>query len=195
MGVRVEPVHSDYPLSSVACLSRRRTGPSQRKSSQAFQSTVDIQDSTTMRTTSIWVALICGVAICAWGQADADEAARSKLTALEQAWVRAFSNGDVRALDTLSDAGLIYVDSDGGLMSKADLLIYSRMPHPQRLIVAFTKVQVFDDTAVVNGTYRSKEFKNGRTVVQNGQFTDTWLYRDSAWICIVAQQTPVLHVN
>jgi hypothetical protein len=195
MGVRGEPVDSDDPLTLTARLHRSALAFPLRKPAQASLSAVDIQNSTTMRAANIWVAVICGVATCAWGQADADPTVRSKLTTLEQIWGRALSNGDVKALDALSDPSLVYVDSDGSLLSKADLLIYSKTPHPQRSIVTFTKVQVFDDTAVINGTYRSKESKNGRTVVQEGQFTDTWLYRDSAWVCIAAQQTPVLHAN
>ncbi len=136
--------------------------------------------------------LACCAALSASGQADIDSPARSKVTALEQVWARALSNGDLKALDALSDPGIIFVDSDGTLMNKSEVLSYAKSPHPVRVIGSITKVQAFDDTVVVNGTYHWKELKNGRPEEQEEEFTHTWLYKDSNWVCIVAQATPIL---
>jgi hypothetical protein len=127
------------------------------------------------------------------GQANLEAAtARSKITTLEQVWARALASGDLKALDALSDPNLIFIDSDGSLLTKPELLSYAKSAHPQRVISGFTKIQVFDDTAVVNGSYQSKELRNQRSQVQQGVFTDTWLYKDSNWVCIAAQITPIL---
>lgn len=139
-----------------------------------------------------WALFSCALAACVWGPSDTQETARSKLTTLEKAWVRALTAGDLQVLDDLSDHDLTYVAPDGHLLTKAELLSYAKSTHPQKLITGITKVQVFEDTAVVNGTYQSTEFKNGKTLVREGQFTDTWFHRGSSWVCIVAQATPVL---
>lgn len=125
-------------------------------------------------------------------QEDIESAARSKVTTLEQVWGRALTSGDLKALETLADPELIYVDTDGQLMTKTEVLSYAKSGHLSRIITRVTKVQVFDDLAVVNGTYASKEIKAGRVLTREGQFTDTWYYRDSNWVCIAAQATPEL---
>lgn len=146
-----------------------------------------------MKWVIVWALLACLLgATRTEAQTDTDGTARSKVTALEQIWVRALTTGDLQALDDLLDSAVIYVGPDGSLMTKAELLLYAKSTHPQRTIRSLTKIQVFDDTVVVNGTYESKESKNGKLLVREGQFTDTWFYKDSSWVCIVAQATPVL---
>jgi hypothetical protein len=147
-----------------------------------------------MNSRSAWVPILCFIAVCGWGQtkANTEGTAASKITALEQVWVRALTSGDLQALDDLADSGLSYVGPDGSVMTKAELLLYAKSTHPQRVIKAFTKVQVFDDTAVANGTYESKEYQNGKVLLRKGQFTDTWFRKDAGWVCIAAQQTPIL---
>jgi hypothetical protein len=53
-------------------------------------------------------------------------------------------------------------------------------------------VQMFDRTAIVTGIYRSTEFRNGKTVAHRGRFVDTWVFKDSTWVCVAAQATPIL---
>jgi hypothetical protein len=145
-----------------------------------------------MRLSIAWAFFSCSVVLSALGQADVQATARSKITTLEQVWVRALAAGDLKSLEVLADPEMIYVDADGSLMTKGEVLSYAKSAHPQRVIKEFTKVQVFDDIVVVNGTYQSKEMKNSRAVVREGQFTDAWHYRDSIWVCIAAQITPTL---
>jgi hypothetical protein len=121
-----------------------------------------------------------------------EDAARAKILVLENVWNRAEAAGDLKALDALFDTELTYIDSQGALLSKAEFLSYAKSTRLEQIATELIKVQLFDDTAIVNGTYRAKEFKNGKTVVQQGRFTDTWVYKDSNWICIAVQATPIL---
>ena len=143
-----------------------------------------------MQSTVAWILLSCCAVLNASAQADVESAARSKVASLEQLWARALTAGDLKALDALADPDLIYIDADGRLMTKTEVLSYARSAHPERLIKDLTKVQAFDDIVVVNGTYQSKEMENGRVLTRKGQFTDTWRYRNSNWACIAAQSTP-----
>lgn len=118
-----------------------------------------------------------------------------KILALERAWNLAESAGDLKALDALFDNELIYVDVDGSLINKTQLLVRVKLAHPQQVVTEMMTVQVFDDTAIVNGTYRSNELKNGRPIVRRGRFTDTWMYKNFTWVCIAAQATPILQLR
>lgn len=119
-----------------------------------------------------------------------DEGARTKILALEHIWEQAQSLGDIKAVDALLDPELIYIGSDGALMGKAEVLSLVKS-RPITAITEVEKVMVFDDTAIVNGTYRLKEMANGRTLMRQYRFTETWIYGNSTWVCITVQSTPV----
>jgi hypothetical protein len=143
--------------------------------------------------TRIGVLFLAGTATAILGAQEKDQnIAGPKILALERAWNLAESAGDLKALDALFDNELIYVDVDGSLMNKTQFLAHMKSTHPQQVITELMTVQVFDDTAIVNGSYRSNELKNGKPIVRRGRFTDTWVYKNFTWVCITAQATPIL---
>lgn len=111
---------------------------------------------------------------------------------MENIWNQAEKLGDLKTLDVLFDRDLAYIDSDGALLTKAELLASIRSEHLQSLATETTSIQVFDDTAIVNGTYQVKELRNGKLLYSKGRYTDTWIYKGSSWVCIAAQATPIL---
>jgi len=138
----------------------------------------------------LWVSTMAAVP---FAQNESEAETRTKLLALQHAWNQAEQFDDLKALDSLLDNDLIYVDSDGTLMTKADFLILVESRHVQAAVSDSMTVQVFDDTAVVNGTYRTKELRNGKVATRTGRFTNTWMYKRSHWVCIAAQATPISH--
>jgi Domain of unknown function (DUF4440) len=122
-----------------------------------------------------------------------DEAAtRSRIMALEHAWNQAEAFKDLKALDALFDNALIYVDSDGTLMNKAELFAHVKSAHLSQVITQSMMVEIFGGTAIVTGTYQAREFRDGRTVVFRGRFVDAWVFKGSTWVCVAAQATPSL---
>jgi len=126
-----------------------------------------------------------------WAQSDDDVSAGTKILALEHAWNQAEALGDLRALDALFDNALLYVDYDGQLMTKAEFLSQVKSTHVQQVVTQSMTVHVFGQTAIVSGTYQSSERKNGKPIVRHGRFIDTWIYKDSTWVCVAAQATPI----
>jgi uncharacterized protein DUF4440 len=127
-----------------------------------------------------------------WAQEQGNSATRTKILALEHAWNQAEAFKDLKALDALFDNDLVYVDFDGTLMTKAAFLARVKSAHLEQVVTESMAVQLFNTTAIVSGTYRSNEFKNGKKIQRRGRFVDTWVYKDSMWICAAAQATPVL---
>jgi hypothetical protein len=119
-------------------------------------------------------------------------ATRSKVLALEHVWNQAEASKDMKALDSIFDNFLVYVDTEGSLLTKAEFLSRVKSAHLQQVTTQSMTVQVFDNTAVVTGTYQAVEFKSGKPVVSHGRFIDTWAYRNSSWVCVAAQSTPIL---
>jgi hypothetical protein len=138
----------------------------------------------------LWVSAIASV-LCA--QDNGENSTRTKILALQHAWNQAESFRDLKALDALLDNDLIYLDCDGSLLSKTEVLARVKSSLLQKAVTDAMTVQVFDDTAVVTGTYRSKELRNGKIVIHAERFTNVWMYKGSMWVCVVAQVTQILH--
>lgn len=119
-------------------------------------------------------------------------ATRSKILALEHVWNQAEASRDMKALDSIFDNFLVYVDTDGSLFTKAEFLSRVKSADLQQVTTQSMTVQVFDNTAIVTGTYQAVEFKSGKPVVSHGRFIDTWAYRHSTWVCVAAQSTPII---
>jgi hypothetical protein len=145
----------------------------------------------------IGVVFLSAIASISWAQNNdndnSEAATRTKILALQHAWNHAEELGDLRALDALLDNDLIYINFDGSLMTKAEVLARAKSMHPQRMVSELMTVEVFEDTAVVTGTYRSNEFKNGKVIARTCRFTNIWMHKGSTWACIAAQATPILH--
>ena len=120
-----------------------------------------------------------------------DGATSTKILALEHAWNQAESTKDLRALDGLFDNALVYVDFDGSLLTKAEFLSRVRSSQLQQVVTESMAVELFGDTAIVTGTYKSREVKNGKSFFRRGRFLDTWVRRNSTWLCVAAQATPI----
>ena len=135
------------------------------------------------------LSVMCAVA---WPQANDDSATRSRVLALEHAWNQAEGFKDLKALDALFDNDMVYVDSDGSLMTKAALLAHVKTAHLQQVVTDLMTVQIFDKTAIVTGAYRSSELKNGKPIQRRGRFIDTWVFKNSTWVCVAAQATSLI---
>jgi Domain of unknown function (DUF4440) len=132
--------------------------------------------------------LLLGVAPQAAPRPDAEQ---TRILALENAWNQAEEHKDVRALDTLLDSTLVYVDYDGSIMDKAQFIASVKAPslHPEQIVNESMTAHVYAGSAVVTGVYREKGVKNGKRYERRGRFTDTWVYRDQIWMCVASQST------
>jgi ketosteroid isomerase-like protein len=144
---------------------------------------------------AIWffIILICSLQGFASAQ-DAVASARSNILALEHAWDQAQERGDSKALATIFDNGLIFVDYDGKLLTKVEYMarVKSNATHMQQIVAEQMNVQMFGDTAIVVGTYRVKGVENAMPFLRRGRFTDTWVLTGGHWICVAAATTPIL---
>jgi hypothetical protein len=118
---------------------------------------------------------------------------RSRIIALENVWNQAETTRDVRALDSLFDNELVYVNPDGTLLSKSEVLAHVKSDPIHTVVTESMSVQVFGSTAIATGTYVSRDSHGGKPVVDRGRFIDTWILKNNAWVCIAAQATPIIH--
>jgi ketosteroid isomerase-like protein len=123
------------------------------------------------------------------------DAEQSKILALENAWNQAEEHKDTKALESLLDASLVYVDYDGSMMNKTQFIASVKAPalHPEQIVNESMTAHVYGDSAVVTGVYREKGVSNGKAYLRRGRFTDTWVYQRGAWVCVASQSTLMTH--
>lgn len=161
-------------------------------SAKEWRASADIQRMKAYEARLVCLLIVIGFAVCVRAQESDEAGARSKILALEHAWNQAEAFNDLKALDSIFDNRLVYIDSDGTLMSKAEFLAHVKSSHLQQVITQSMSVQVFGDLAIVTGTYLVKEFKGGKNIQHRGRFVDAWVRRDQTWVCVAAEATPML---
>ena len=135
----------------------------------------------------------------AFAQNDGDEAARSKIVALEQLWNQAYKSGDTKALDSILDDAIVLVNDDGSVQTKAEFLasVKSSAPQPtaqqQQVAPESLNVHVHGTVAIATGVMRVKGVEGGKAYTRRERFVDTWLLKHGSWVCIGTDATPVLH--
>lgn len=120
-----------------------------------------------------------------------------ELMNLEQDWAKAYVQHDLVALGRIEADDIIYTDSDGAVMTKAQDLddVKSGAFVAASFVVDDMKVSVYGDAAVITGRSTIKAQYKGKD--GNGQFrwTDTWIRRDGVWQCVASHASKVAQAN
>jgi ketosteroid isomerase-like protein len=152
-----------------------------------------------LKSASLWMVLLCVTALFAQGQDASDSATKTKIAALEGAWNQAYKSGDAKALDAPLDNGIVLVNHDGSVQTKAEFLASVKRPgaqagsQEQQVAPESMSVHVFGNTAIATGVFRAKRVKGRKSYVRRERFIDTWIYQDGHWICVATDATPILH--
>lgn len=139
-----------------------------------------------------WIA-ICAAATFAAAQSD--DGPVTMVFALEHAWNQAEQRKDTKALDAIFDNGLVYIDYDGTISTKAEFLAHIKSPslRPEQEITESMTAHAFGTTVIATGIYVTKGVENGKPYTRRGRFVDTWVLKDGKWLCVASQATPILH--
>jgi hypothetical protein len=140
-----------------------------------------------MRSTSWLLILLCATSLSVSTQESSENDAASVIRALERERVVGQSRNDNRALDTIFDNALVYIEY-GRLVTKGEYLSQIRSADPQLDLVVMEPmtVRTCGSTAIVVGTYREKSMKNGKPMLTRWRFIDTWAYKKSKWVLVAA---------
>lgn len=122
-------------------------------------------------------------------QAMPESETASKIIALENAWNRAAETKNLRALDSILDDAFVYVDSEGTLLTKTDVLSFVKTSRKLQVSSESMMVRLHGDTAIVTGIYLTKSADHGRPFVRHDRFVDTWRHRNGVWVSIASLTT------
>jgi ketosteroid isomerase-like protein len=138
------------------------------------------------------LAVACGMPLRGWSQ-DPDAHAASRVIALENAWSRAAESKDLRSLDVLLDDSFVYVDFEGRLMRKTEVMADVKASAVQQFVTSEMTAHLYGNATIVTGTFRMKGIEKGKPFLLQGRFTDIWIYRGGNWACVASQATSIGH--
>jgi ketosteroid isomerase-like protein len=107
--------------------------------------------------------------------------------ALDNSWNLALEAKDVKALDLLLADTLKSVDIDGSMQSKTEFLASIKAPDyrpPAQAVTEQSSVDVYGDSAVVVGVFRTTDVDKGKKNVRRERFVDTWARINGTWKCV-----------
>ena len=126
-------------------------------------------------------------------QKSKDDSQQTKLLVMEHLWNEAQVNRDARALDSMIAPAFVNTEYDGEVSDKAKFLADIKDPqfNLSNLSIQDLKVNMYADSAVVVGIYKTKGSYQGKPYEHIGRFTDTWVFTEGRWQC-VASHTSLL---
>jgi len=142
-----------------------------------------------VRTRVFFVLLLCTAGTLG-AQQHSDSDTASRILALENAWNRASESKDLSGIDNLLDERFLYVDLNGRLMNKVEVLKDVQDSGVHQVLTFSMVVRLHGDTAIVTGLFQMKGVEHGKTLLQKGRFVDTWLRKDGGWVAIGSLTTP-----
>src|SRR5580700_9243414 len=114
-----------------------------------------------------------------------------RIKQLERAWNQAEAMQEVKEVSSLLADTLVYTDYDGSFMNKSEYLKWVAAPQQKadHLYDEGLSVQVYGAAAVVTGIYRETGTNKGQPYTIRSRFTDTWIKRNDAWLCVASHST------
>jgi len=118
---------------------------------------------------------------------------QSQLISLERLWNEAQVHRDSQALASMIADKFVDTEWDGEVSDRGEFLADIADPkfEATSLTMQDVKVNLFQNTAVVTGTYHAKGSYQGKPYDHVGRFTDTWVYADQKWQCVASHTSLV----
>jgi len=110
---------------------------------------------------------------------------------MEHMWSQAYVLKEPKALEKILDDAFVNVESDGKVITKADVLAEVRTSAVLQVLTESMVVRLHGDTAIVTGVVLIKGVERGKPFAQRRRFVDTWLYKNGQWVTIAGLVTPV----
>jgi ketosteroid isomerase-like protein len=132
---------------------------------------------------ALWLST--GVAVAQ--SPSSDEGAH--VLALDNSWNRALETKDTKALDMLLAETFVSVDIDGSIQTKREFLAGLKAPDyeaPAQAVTEQSKADVYGDSAVVVGVFRTQSSHKGKMVMRRERFVDTWVNVNRTWRCVAS---------
>ena len=134
------------------------------------------------------VVIVLAAGVC-FAQSSSQSEEGARVLALDNSWNRALETNDAKALDLLLAESFVSVDIDGSIQTKREFLAGLKAPGyaaPAQAVTEQSKADVYGDSAVVVGIFRTQSPHKGKTVTRRERFVDTWVKISQTWRCVAS---------
>ena len=138
-----------------------------------------------MRLTKSWLTVLVLIASC--GYATAQDSAVQSVQKLERAWLDAYEQRDVKAMDAIVADDFIITFPDGSMQTKSQIIDSLKMagksarPSP-KFHTEEVKARAYGDTVILMGRVVTEYQRDGQTMSKEQQrYTDTYVKREGRW--------------
>jgi len=134
-------------------------------------------------------AVVCLGTCIAMGQSSSQSDEGAHVLALDNSWNRALETNDTKALDMLLANTFVSIDVDGSMQTKSEFLASLKTPGyqgPSQAVTEQSKVDVYGNSAVVVGVFRTQSVNKGKAVRRRERFVDTWVNINRTWKCVAS---------
>jgi ketosteroid isomerase-like protein len=113
----------------------------------------------------------------------------TSIVALENLWNQMQVNHDADAMGSMLENDFVLTDYDGSVYGKGQFLATIRDKTTQLTVEVSENMKLYHhgDTVIVTGSTSEKGKQEGKPFPNGGRFTDTWIKKDSQWMCIASQ--------
>jgi ketosteroid isomerase-like protein len=118
-----------------------------------------------------------------------DSAQGAHILALDNSWNRALEDNDTKALDMLLADTFVSIDIDGSVQTKREFLASLKTPGyqaPSQAVTEQSKADVYGESAVVVGIFRTQSKEKGKSITRRERFLDTWVNLHGTWKCVAS---------
>lgn len=137
----------------------------------------------------VFVFSLCFAVCLSAAQNSSQSDKGAHVLALDNSWNRALETNDTKALDLLLADTFVSIDVDGSVQSKREFLDSLKVPGyqaPTQAVTEQSKVDVYGDSAVVTGVFRTQSGKKAKSVMHRERFLDTWVNLKGTWKCVAS---------
>jgi len=131
------------------------------------------------------VALLIHIAPNGAAQISDTKAAEEAVRKLERAWLDAYEQRDVKAMEAIVADDFIITFPEGGKQTKAQIVEMIKKPPRSGSSSKFrtegTEARIFGDTVVLTGRVISESQREGKSRTEQMLYTDTYVRRNGVW--------------
>lgn len=138
-----------------------------------------------MRLTKSWLTVLILIASC--GYAAAQDSAVQSVQKLERAWLDAYEQRDVKAMDAIVADDFVITFPDGSMQTKSQIIDSLKMasksarPSP-KFHTEEVQARAYGDTVILMGRVVTEYQRDGQTMSKEQQrYTDTYVKREGRW--------------
>jgi uncharacterized protein (TIGR02246 family) len=135
--------------------------------------------------------------------------AEQEVRKLERAWLDAYEQHDVKAMDAIVGDDFTITFPDGSMQTKPQILDAIKAPrNPANPRLKFytedVRARVYGETVILIGRVVTEYVRDGKTMKEQSRYTDTYIKRQGRWQVIAshlsnaprpAQQSPTAAPN